>query len=297
MAWVGGESTAEAVKKRSVSIADGGTQSGMRSSGSEPVPDAAATKSSDGKPGWGALFEDYEVGAQDATKLMPYVGGELVAFMSGKEAHKMACYLTKKSTKKDLVQMLAYTFDLSDLSEALVDAAKRGVNVEILVDYRSTLGGPTRDMAQRLRGLRANGVNVVLATGMDTQGEYAEAGRAVRPGRGLLHAKVYRMGEYLVCGSANWTTSSKCNVEFCTLTRLSARGVREFEDRIGLLRSKATPLTAELEIEAEASRTRVAERRKMRSASPDIVRTPERQPGRAYYHKLKRSPSSPPLMR
>lgn len=71
------------------------------------------------------MFERYDESADDATELMLGSGGQLIAFTSGKQAHKMACYLIGKSPVE--VILTAYTFDLASLVIALCEAnlAKR----------------------------------------------------------------------------------------------------------------------------------------------------------------------------
>ena len=199
-----------------------------------------------------------------------------MALMSSKESHKMACYLASIAKAGMMIVVLAFTYDLRELSEALIAASERGVGVQVIADYRSTLGGSTRDQVQRLRALRAAGIGVLLASGISIQEEYAAENRAVRPGQGIQHSKVLRMDKYVIVGSANWTTSSKCNIETSALIQLEQEGIREFDRRVELILKRSTPLTDE--IETEATRRRAASTRPQRD-----VRRPE-----------KRSPSTPP---
>ena len=51
------------------------------------------------------------------------------------------------------------------------------------------------------------------------------------------------MGEYLIAGSTNWTTSSKCNAEVSVLIKLGADGLARFDEQNRFVTERATPLT------------------------------------------------------
>lgn len=205
-----------------------------------------------------------------------------MALMTSKESHKMACFLSSRAKPGSLLVVLAYTFDLLELAEALIDASRRGAGVQVIADYRTTLGGNTRDQVQRLRALRSAGIAVLLASGIEIQPEYAAVNRSVRTGQGIQHSKVLRMDEYLIVGSANWTTSSKCNVETCALVQLEAEGRKEFDRRVELILRRSTPLTPEVEDAAERKRFE-SKSRNCRSVSPV----------RRQHSAVQRAPSSP----
>ena len=104
---------------------------------------------------------------------------------------------------------------------------------------------------------------------MSTAEDYALAGKPGRSGQGILHTKVFRMGSYVIIGSANWTVSSKANVEMSSLMLLSETGVREFDWRCEFLLSKAISLTQECEEHAIQQREeRQAWKRTSRTTSP-----------------------------
>ena len=71
-------------------------------------------------------------------------------------------------------------------------------------------------MAQQLQASR---IALVLQKGTPLGPEYTRGNRAVS-GTGLLHAKCLLADDMLVVGSANWTTSSRGNVEVGVLLRL-----------------------------------------------------------------------------
>lgn len=45
---------------------------------------------------------------------------------------------------QESIQMLAYAFQAEDIAQALVDAAKRGVRVQVVIDKRRNLGAASR---------------------------------------------------------------------------------------------------------------------------------------------------------
>ena len=104
----------------------------------------------------------------------------------------------------------------------------------------------------RLRKLKAAGVLVHLCSGLPIQPEYAAIGRSVRPGEGIHHAKAFRRNEYLLIGSANWTTSSKCNTELNVLLQLTPAGQRAWNASFTRVLDRSTPMTQEIEAEQEA---------------------------------------------
>ena len=210
-----------------------------------------------------------------------------MALMSAKETHKMACYLCAKAKPYHALILVLAWFDLADLGEAIIAASGRGVGVMVLADHKNTIGGPARDQLQRLRALRAAGVAVMLTSGIDAHTEYAAVGRT-GAGQGILHAKLFRMGDYLIVGSTNWTTSSKCNVEQSALLELSPEGVREFDRRIELMVGRSTPLTLEIE---EAAILKKAEAKARKDAQKHSRSS---SPHRSFRMTSKRSPSSPP---
>ena len=77
-----------------------------------------------------------------------------------------------------------------------------------------TIQGRTRDQFSSAKELVACGVLVRVATGIPGKQEYDAVGRSV-PGfvKGIQHAKAVLAGREAVIGSANWTTSSRCNFE------------------------------------------------------------------------------------
>ena len=89
-----------------------------------------------------------------------------------------------KQSKKSL-KIAMFTWTNSSITEAVIEAFNRGVNVEIVIDRYSGLGA-SKKTAQRLENA---GIRVRLSTGSE-----------------LLHHKfLFVDNEILVNGSANWT--------------------------------------------------------------------------------------------
>ena len=182
--------------------------------------------------GWDDFFEGYDSNADDACRL--YDGGRLVCIMSARQAQKMGRYLIQKASR--VITVLAYTFDLQDMTD---DLTRAKVPVEVFADQRTSMSQQTRKQLNKLVELRNAGVTAWLGTGIDIQEEYAAAGRKVRPGQGILHAKRVRADNWMVCGSTNWTTCSRCNTEVSVLVQLSADGIAGFEDVVARLRERS----------------------------------------------------------
>ena len=106
------------------------------------------------------------------------------------------------------VIMTVYTFDLLVICDALKDATRRGVEVELIADHGHTLTGATMAMVERLEGLRAAGIQVSLTEG-------------VTGNSGIQHSKTLLCDEHVIVGSCNWTTSSRSNQEMSVLISLN----------------------------------------------------------------------------
>ena len=176
------------------------------------------------------------------------------------------------------VEIACYGFDLQDQTEELVECRKAKNSVTMYADYRTTIGAGTREQCNRFRQLQAAGVSVFLASGNPLQPEYLAAGRPVRSGTGILHAKVCCVGRWLVHGSANFTTSTRCNVEIGSLIYLSGSGRRTMDTWFATLRQRSQPLTLELIEKGDDNREKADERRRSKSASRAASRTASRSP-------------------
>ena len=98
--------------------------------------------------------------------------------------------------------------------------------MRVIFDRDHYFHGKTLDMKMRGQQLHAVGIQVVLAHGESTQPHYAAVGR--KGGfRGIVHAKAALVGPLLLCGSANWTTSTRANRELSTLSRLDSEPEEE----------------------------------------------------------------------
>ena len=114
------------------------------------------------------------------------------------------------------------------------------------VDYREVLGKRTREMKTCIIALKSAGVRVHVVAGQDIQVEYGLIGRQVRPGKGILHQKAVMVGPWVIMGSANLTTASRCNHELGTLLYLDevTRGI--YVDQFHALMEQGELLTDEI---------------------------------------------------
>jgi hypothetical protein len=190
-------------------------------------------------------------------------GGQVLALMSAKQTIAMAIRLIGSAVNS--IVLTAFTFDLLSIAEAIVDAARRGVQCRVYVDGSHTMSGKTAFQPERVKQMRVAGVEVFVSKGIPCAPEYRAADRSPVSGNGILHAKLLLADNQLIHGSANWTTSSTCNIELSTLTELNPNGVLAFEKWLHHLELLSDPLTESFLAEALTKR----ERRRAQSSDPN----------------------------
>jgi hypothetical protein len=102
--------------------------------------------------------------------------------------------------------VVAFTYDLDDVTQAIIAAKRRapGIDARVLLDREQALTGPTRNLRPRVLQLTSHRVPVRLYS------------------RSRLHAKALLTDSAQVWGSLNWTVCSLRNVERCVATCLPA---------------------------------------------------------------------------
>ena len=148
--------------------------------------------------------------------------------------------MTQKTQAVRIWLLTCYTFDVESIQIDVQEANRRDVKTTVIADRRTSLGKGTRDMLQSLKAMRFSGTEVSLADGKDIQGFYANVGRSVPPGRGIQHSKTLFVADnadflgenYLIIGSCNWTTSSRCNYELSSLIQLDTDGAKKHHDSV-----------------------------------------------------------------
>ena len=184
------------------------------------------------------IFTGYNAEAENSANIT--AGGELLAMLDATQTHKMCAYFIQQARAGWVILMAAYTFGLLDICEHMQQAQRRGARCIVIADRGQGVGKSTRDMLQNLKAMQACGVEIGLVNSKDIQGVYSEAGRSVRPGRGIMHSKtIFAAGKsdfsgenYCVVGSTNWTISSLCNFEMSVLLQLTQQAGSEWFDRI-----------------------------------------------------------------
>ena len=192
------------------------------------LPAARAASPEPRKLQFASIFEDYDEGAEEAATLLSD-GGKLVSVLSSKQTQKMGVNLLKKAKERAI--MTAFTLDLLVVCHALVEAAQRGVQAQLFVDKGHSLKGSTSAQMDRLEMLRRGGVEVYLAKGV-TSG-------------GIQHSKTLLVDGYYLCGSTNWTNSSRSNHESSMLIELSDEGKKAVMQKLGYMMQDAELLTQE----------------------------------------------------
>ncbi len=194
--------------------------------GLEPAAHAASPEQR--KLHFASILEDYDEGAEEAATILS-IGGSLIAVLSSKQAQKMAVYLLGKAKERAI--LTAFTFDLLVVCNALVEAAQRGIQVQLYVDRNHSLKGCTSAQMDRLELLRRGGVEVYLAQGV-TAG-------------GIQHSKTLLVDGYYLCGSTNWTSSSRSNHESSMLIELTDEGKKAVMSKLGYIMQSAELLSSD----------------------------------------------------
>ena len=203
----------------------------------------------------------YNFTAKNAVPFFPsgMPGGSLLAFMSAKETHGCICFLIANARPDQSVQISCFTYDLEEISRAIMLARSKRVRVTMCCDHRTTLGQQTREQLNRIIALRAVGVQIYLVAGLDIRLEYAAVSRSVRPGFGILHQKTVMVGRHFIVGSTNFTTSSRNNHEISALLWLHPEGATVYQQKYDELKSSGEILSdasiEEAEIRREHQRT------------------------------------------
>lgn len=122
------------------------------------------------------------------------------------------------------VRVAMFTWTRKDLAQAVVEAAKRGVKVEVVLDHFAGNGAG----AHVAKFLKTNGIPVFLSQGS-----------------ALLHHKfMYIDGETLVNGSANWTKAAFTQNDDCFLVlhNLSDQQKSQMDRLWDVIKKESTPL-------------------------------------------------------
>ena len=107
-------------------------------------------------------------------------------------------------TAKSFVYVVAFTYDLDDVTQSIIEAKRTRptLDIRVLLDREQALTGPTRNLRPRVIQLTTHRIAVRL---------YSER---------RLHAKVLLTDVEHIWGSSNWTNASLTNVERCAITTL-----------------------------------------------------------------------------
>lgn len=136
-----------------------------------------------------------------------------------------ARWLAEIERARGFVRVMAFTYDLADISEALTAARRRKLVVEVALDRGNSL--KCVNARPVLQQMMAYGVQVRVVSGRPLQEAYVHAG----PGRlaglfGILHAKVLWTEQALMIGSCNFTTASQANVELVAVLKANDAGAK-----------------------------------------------------------------------
>ena len=194
------------------------------------------------------IFQGYDQGAEEAAELLQN-GGTLLSILSAKQTQKMAVFLMSKALH--FIMLTAFTFDLLVIVTALIEAAQRGVHVQVFVDQGHSMKGTTAEQMNRLENLRSHGVEVFLSRGVSSGG--------------IQHSKTLLVDGYFLAGSTNWTHSSRSNHEVSTLVELSEEGSQAVMQKLLYMKEVSTPLTV---VEVKSSQALREGRIRAKTAEP-----------------------------
>ena len=156
--------------------------------------------------------------------------------------------------------LTSFTYDMLMITEALIEAAQRGLDATAFLDMGHALKGSTVWMIDRLSALKKGGVKVFLSHGSNGIS-------------GIQYSKTFLADEFLLVGSCNWTGSSRENHEECTLTALNEEGLAAHEQRLKYIQERSHAFDDKMEKEgrehrrARSSSVKVGQGRQGKSAS------------------------------
>lgn len=215
-------------------------------------------------------------GRRSIPRFLPRGAGSVAGFCSGEEAHEMIVYLIEHATKKDRIDLFAYTFDHPLIADALVRAAIRGTYVCLTVNRAEVEGesstsracatlflmmqqcnnagcGPSAEDGRRTLDIRKQQGQLIAPV-------YAAWGRPIyrsndRFGtKGAMHAKLFVIGpkhcvppqedrRVVVMGSTNMTVASECNLELSLTLEFGSEGAATVDQVVRDLRLGAYQVT------------------------------------------------------
>ena len=171
-------------------------------------------------------------------------GARLISLMNGRQTHFTAESILQRTRDGDEVLICAYSFDHPLMIDKVVEAACRGVVVQLCMDKRYLLGDQMSKTGTKLlisalddiaRAGRGRGrLRIFQVEGRRAQAMYGRYGRRVSDDlMGSLHAKVMYCYPYLVVGSTNWSISSEANKELSVLIEVEDDETRDYvEDEL-----------------------------------------------------------------
>ena len=187
-----------------------------------------------------ALHGDYDHSAEEAAELLlPTGGGCLISVMSAKQSQKMATFLVGRARHR--VILTAFTYDLLVVTQALKQAASRGVLVSVVVDQQHVLNGVTTDMIDQLDELKVADVDVYVTRGLNSSG--------------IQHSKTLPAD-----------SSSRTNHEVSVLLALSTEGLAAYDKKFAYMMESGRLLS-----EAELAQGRQARERRKASRGKSVL--------------------------
>jgi len=128
-----------------------------------------------------------------------------------------------------IVQVMCFTFDLDVLATCLIAARRRKVTVELMADLSNSR--QCKGSLALFARMKTARIDLRIVEGAQLSDHYVHAGPTspVHGKRGKLHAKWLRADGELIMGSANFTTSTQCNLEAVSKIRLSEEGEEKAE--------------------------------------------------------------------
>ena len=209
-------------------------------------------------------------GMTDAGRTAASTGTEMICLSDGRQSHFVAETLLRNAAAKESITIFAFSFDHPYIAREIIEAVKRGVCVDLVMNLRDIEGDSTskkgvetlREIMYSTTRVHAPGKFTLFSqTGLELKPVYERYDRTIGTSviEGHNHAKIMWANPYLIVGSTNWSVSSEANVELDVVLDVRDEQTGTYiEQMLGRMKkgAKEVPVTGVGVVGTYRSRTR-----------------------------------------